>query len=111
MSRAKIGAVVAVIVAGLTGAAYTLATKRLGSELTRAVDCGGYRAEELLTQIGAVESLNLITRAQEFARDPALAKALAEGTPDGRSAQAGPAIQRFLGGLGQAVARPDFVAV
>ena len=111
MSRAKIGAVVAVIVAVLTGAAYTLATKRLESELTKDVESRVSRAEELLTQIGAVESLNLITRAQEFARDPALAKALAEGTPDARSAQASPAIQRFLGGLGQGVARPDFVAI
>lgn len=111
MSRAKIGAVVAVIVAVLTGAAYTLATKRLESELTRDVESRVSRAEELLTQIGAVESLNLITRAQEFARDPALAKALTEGTPEARSAQAGPAIQRFVGALQQGVAHPDFVAI
>lgn len=111
MSRAKIGAVVALIVAVLTGAAYALATKRLESELTKDVESRVSRAEELLTQIGAVESLNLITRAQEFARDPALAKALAEATPEARSAQAGPAIQRFLGALGQGVARPDFVAI
>jgi len=111
MSRAKIGAVVAIIVAVLTGAAYTLATKRLEAELTRDVESRVSRAEELLAQIGAVESLNLITRAQELARDPALAKGLAEGTPDARRAQARSAIQRFLGGLAQGVVRPDFVAV
>src|SRR5262249_621629 len=78
---------------------------------TRDVEARVSRSEELLTQIGAVEALNLMTRAQEFARDPALAKALSDPSAETRSGQSQPAIQRYLAGLPQGVARPDFVAV
>jgi hypothetical protein len=111
MSRAKIGVVAAVLVAVLTGAAYTLATRRLEAQIARDVETRVSRAEELLIQISAVESLNLITRAQEFARDPVLARALAETTAAGRTELGGQAIQRFLGALGASVAHPDFVAL
>jgi len=111
MSRAKIGAVVALIVLVLTGAAYMLATRKLEAQIARDVEARVSRAEELLTQIGAVESLNLITRAQELARDEDIGKALASGSPEVRQTLGGQGIQRFQAGLGPNVARPDFIAL
>lgn len=110
MSRAKIGAVVVVIVAVLTGAAYMLATRRLEAQIARDVESRVSRAQELFTQIGAVESLNLITRAQELAHDDSLQQALVAGTPSEREQLGGQGIQRFLGSLGK-TPRPDFTAL
>src|SRR5438045_8341831 len=100
MSRAKIGAVVVVIVGVLTGAAYMLATRRLEAQLARDVESRVSRAQELFTQISAVESLNLITRAQELAHDDALQRALAATEKPERADLGGQGIKRFLDALG-----------
>jgi hypothetical protein len=111
MSRVKIGAVVAVIVAILTGAAYVLATRRLEAQIAHDVEARVSRAEELLTQIGAVESLNLITRAQELARAELPGKALTATDEKERKATGQGAVQHFLDGLGTSTPHPDFTAL
>jgi hypothetical protein len=110
MSREKIGLVVLVIVAVLTGAAYTLATRRLEAGIQRDVEARVARAEDLVTKMSALESLDIITRATGFARDEALPKALAAADRPTREALGQQALQRFQAGIG-AAARPDFLAL
>jgi hypothetical protein len=110
MSRAKIGAAVALIVAVLTAASYLLATSRLDSQVGDDVETRVARAKRLFAQISALESLDLIRHAQELAHDESMIKALAATTPDERQALGWQGIQRFLGALDKAP-RPDFTAL
>jgi len=110
MSRAKIGAVVVIVVAVLTGAAYELSTQRLEGGIHREVDARVARAEDLVTKISALESLDIITRAQAFARDEALTRAIGTTDRAARDDLGQQAIQRFQAALGNA-AKPDFLAL
>jgi hypothetical protein len=110
MSRVKIGAVVALVVLVLGGAAYLLATERLEAGIQRDVEARVARAADLVTKISALESLDIITKVQGFARDEALPGALGATERSARDALWQQAVQRFQASAGGG-AKPDFLAV
>ncbi len=109
MTRAKIGVVVAVIVAVLTGAAYVLASRRLEAAARHAVEAPIGRAQRLLHQISLLQSFDIMARARGFARDENVRRAIEE--PAARDQAGASAIQGFLGSLEPAAGKPDFVAI
>ena len=63
MSRLKIGAAVAVVVAILTGTAYLLTTQRLESDIRADVLARVGRAEKLLMRVSSLEAFDIMARA------------------------------------------------
>jgi len=108
MSRAKIGAVVAVIVAALTGAAYIFATQKLEANTRREVESKAARAQDLLTRVASLEAFDIITRARAFAREDGLQKALDATDPNSRRSLASQTINAFVAKTDN---KPDWVAV
>lgn len=108
MSRAKIGAVVTVIVAVLTGAAYFFATQKLEANIRQDTEAKASRAVDLLVRVASLEAFDIITRARAFAREDALQKALDSQDAVARHTLARQAIDGFAG---KGDNRPDWVAV
>jgi hypothetical protein len=85
MSRTIIGALLAAVIAVLTGMAYFMATSKLQDEIHDDVKRRVAKAQELLIQNSSLEMLRLLKHAEALAMDPQLAEAVgaAEGaTPD-----------------------------
>lgn len=96
MSRAKIGGVVAIVVAALTATAYFLTTSSLESRIKRDVTKQVGRSRDLMVQNAKLRGVDLTQRAGQFAEFPAFAAALAtEGEPKALEAAAGAATQQF----------------
>src|SRR5215470_10993558 len=110
MSRAKIGAVVAVIVAVLTGTAYLLATEKLEDNIQKDAEARAGRAKDLLIGVASLEAFDIISRARSFAREDSLQKAL-DAEPPQRGQLARAAIDKFVGGFGDKENKPDWVAI
>ena len=108
MSRAKIGAVVAVIVAALTGAAYVFATQKLEANIRQEVESKAARAQDLVTRVASLEAFDIITRARSFAREDGLQKALDATEPNTRRTLAFQTITAFVAKTDN---KPDWVAV
>jgi hypothetical protein len=102
----KIGAVVVAVMLGLTAIAYVVAAGRLEAGIRRDHEDRVARAQRVFEQISSLESIGLMNRAQNFARDPGVELALG-----GDAAGAREALERLLASLGEEAARPDFVAV
>src|SRR5687767_9734378 len=111
MSRAKVGAAVAVAIAVLTGAAYVVSTNGLRDEIRAEVESKVGKAQELHNQIAVQEGLDLIERARAFARDDGLTRAVGEADAAARERTTREAIKKYLDGLPPDRQRPDFVAV
>ncbi len=82
MSRAKIGGVVALVVAALTATAYILTTSSLEAKIHEDVNRQVARSRDLLEKNASFDSLDLIKRAELFARDARLVAALAPPAAD-----------------------------
>ena len=112
MSRAKIGVVVAVVVAALTLTAYVLTTSSLEKRIRGDVRVRVKAAQEALKHNQALEAQGLIKRAEKYAGDPRLEQALAPETPDGeRFNLAQSAYDQFNKELKQDEPKPDFLAL
>jgi hypothetical protein len=111
MSRAKVGAAVAVAIAILTGAAYVVSTSGLRDEVRAEVESKVGKAQELHNQIAVQEGLDLIERARAFARDEAIVTAIGENDAGARERSGREAIKKYLDSLPPDRQRPDFVAI
>src|SRR5690606_4426823 len=76
MSRAAIGAILASLIAVLTGAAYLVTTSNLEGRIRDGVEQRVAKAQELLIKNSSLEMLRLLKHAEALAMDPQLVKAL-----------------------------------
>src|SRR5687768_8708897 len=111
MSRAIIGAVAAVVVLALTATAYFVTTSRLEGRIHRDVERRVAKAQELLIQNASLEGLGLLKRANEAARDDEQFVSALKAEGGARNEVANVAFRRFLAGLDDKEARPDFMAL
>jgi hypothetical protein len=111
MSRAIIGGVVAVVIAGLTATAYFVTTANLEDKIRKDVHVRVAKAQELLIQNASLEGLGLLKRAEALARDPEYVRALRAGTLQDQSDIADLAFRRFRSELGDAESKPDIMAL
>jgi len=111
MSRWKIAAVVAVVVTGLTAVAYMLTTSKIEKKIKDDVRTQVVRSRDLLVQNATFEALDLIKRAEQFARTPGFAAALANPDKKMQELSGSQAIREALSNLKAEDPRPDFVAL
>jgi hypothetical protein len=111
MSRAKIGVVVAAVVAALTLTAYFLTTSSLEQRIEKDVEGRVKRAQQLLVQNASLEGLGLMKRAETFARHPNFPRALDTPNDIARAQIADEAFRQFLGDLEQDEPKPDNLAI
>jgi hypothetical protein len=111
MSRGKIAIVVAVVVGGLTAAAYSLTTSKLENKIKDDVRGQVQRSRRLLLQNASFEALNLMDRATSFARTPSFAQALVGTEPKKMELDAGQGIREALANVKEGEPKPDFLAV
>lgn len=116
MSRSVIGAVLAALIAVLTGTAYWVTTSKLEGGIHEDVKQRVAKAQELLIQNSSLEMLRLLKHAEALAMDPKLAEALS-GTGEERE-EAGPnpvmaeqVFKKFRAGLSPDEAQPDIMAM
>jgi hypothetical protein len=112
MSRAKIGAVVAVVVAALTLAAYFLTTRGMERGIRRDVEQRVAKARQLVIHIAAVQAKEMDSRVDALSRDPDLEGALKEEADPAKKAdlmaQGKKAFQDFVK---DQTTKPDFVGL
>jgi hypothetical protein len=111
MSRAKIGMVVAVVVAALTLTAYFLTTSSLEKRIEKDVEGRVKRAQQLLVQNASWEGVGLMKRAETFARHASFPRALDTPNAVQRAHIADEAFRQFLGELKQDEPKPDNLAI
>jgi hypothetical protein len=111
MSRWKIAAVVAVVVSGLTAVAYSLTTSKIEKKIKDDVRTQVVRARDLLVQNATFEALDLIKRAEQFARTPGFAGALGQADRKMQELSGAQAIREAVQNLKEEDPRPDFVAL
>lgn len=116
MSRAAIGAILASLIAVLTGAAYLVTTSKLKSGIRDDVEQRVAKAQELLIQNSSLEMLRLLKHAEALALDPQLATALGGDGPEGEPRGADPVLaesvfKKFRAGLSADEAQPDIMAM
>ena len=119
MSRALIGAILAALIAVLTGTAYFVTTSKLEGDIHKDVERRVAKAQELLIQNASLEMLRLLKHAEALAMDPELAQALgAGGTADEGGGDLGPdpllaeqVFKKFRAGLSPDEAQPDIMAM
>jgi hypothetical protein len=110
MSRPVLGAVVAGIIAVLTGIAYFVTTGILRGGIERDVKLRVAKAQELLIQNSSLEMLGLLKRTEALARDPGLVKALVAGSGP-NPVQAEQVFQKFRASLAAGEDQPDIMAL
>ncbi len=112
MSRAKIGAVVAVVVAALTLAAYFLTTKRMETGIRRDVESRVAKARQLVIHIAAVQAKEMDSRVEALSREPTLEAALKdEPDPAKKKALMDQAQIAILDFVKDQTGKPDFVGL
>jgi hypothetical protein len=111
MSRAKIALVVAVVVSAITATAYVTTTHQLENKIKGDVKQRVQKAREALQQYAAFDALDLINRAQAFARTPGFATALANPDPRAQELSAAQSIREALSNLKPEDKHPDFVGL
>jgi hypothetical protein len=120
MSRAKLAAVVAVLLAAITATAYTLTTSSLEKKIKEDVKNQVSRKRDLLFQTASLESLDLMKRADGFARTPGIAAGLAQADPKQAELAVAQGIREALLNVSQKTSKdkggeeeekPDFLAV
>jgi hypothetical protein len=108
MSRAKIGAVVVVVVAALTAVAYLLTTKRLESQARKDVEARVSRAQQLVIRSAVVDASDLDDKVSRLAADPLFQDMATAEVPAKKQELARVAFADFV--KVQTV-KPDFIAV
>jgi hypothetical protein len=111
MSRAKLAVVVAVLLAAITATAYVLTTSSLEKKIIDDVKNQVGRKRDQLWQIASLEALDLMKRADGFARTPAIQQALAQTDPKAVELGAAQGIREALANVKEGEAKPDFLAV
>lgn len=116
MSRAVIGAVLASLIAVLTGTAYLVTTSKLEGGIRDDVEQRVAKAQELLIQNSSLEMLRLLKHAEALALDPKLAEALGGEGQAGAKRGADPVLaesvfKKFRAGLSADEAQPDIMAM
>jgi hypothetical protein len=110
MSRVKIGAVVVVVLAALTGAAFVVTSNKIAGNTSKDVETRVARAQTLLlASLTPLEDMDLARGAETLARESDILAAL-EAEPTARQRIGGPAIERYLGAA-KSRRKPDWVAV
>lgn len=100
MSRAIIGGAVAVLVLGLTAAAYFVTTSKLESSIRHDVERRVQKASELLVQNAKLEGLSLQKRVEDLSRDENLLSALRAETTAVAAERAVLAFQSYRANVG-----------
>ena len=116
MSRAAIGAVLASLIAVLTGTAYLVTTSKLESGIRDDVEQRVAKAQELLIQNSSLEMLRLLKHAEALALDPKLAEALGGAGEVDAKRGADPVLaesvfKKFRASLSADEAQPDIMAM
>ena len=111
MSRLKIGAVVALVIAALTAGLYIVTANSLESRIEADVEERVVKAQQLLLQNSSLEALGLMKRAEVLARDAILQEALQAEESAARYNLAQKVFQRHMAELKTDEPKPDFVAL
>ena len=111
MSRAKIALVVAIVISAITAGLYVSTTSTLEKTIKDDVKGRVRKAKELLIKNATFDALDLIKRAEGFARTPGFAAALANSDPRAQELNAAQSIREALSNLKENEAKPDFVAL
>lgn len=111
MSRGKIALVVGVVMVALTATAFVLTTSSLERKIKDDVKRQVTRSRDLLLQNASFESLDLLKRADGFARVSAFALALTQTERRRQELDGSQAIREALSNLKPDDPRPDFVAL
>src|SRR4051812_23284037 len=109
MSRAKIALVAAVLISLITAALYVTTTSKLEKKIKDDVRQRVSKARELLIKNASFDALDLMKRADGFARTPGFAAALANPDPKAQELSAAQSIREALSNLKADDPRPDFV--
>ncbi len=116
MSRGVIGAVLATLIAVLTGTAYLVTTSKLEKGIQADIESRVAKAQELLIQNTSLEMLRLLKHAEALAMDANLAKALGSTSSEGETIPPDPVLaervfKKFKAGLSPQEAQPDIMAM
>jgi hypothetical protein len=111
MSRAKLAVVVAVLLAAITATAFVLTTSSLEKKIGDDLELQVARKRDQLWQIASLEALDLMKRAEGFARTPAIAQSLALTDAKQAELSAAQGIREALANVKEGEQKPDFLAV
>jgi hypothetical protein len=111
MSRGKIALVVTLVMVALTATALVLTTSNLEQKIKDDVRRQVTRSRDLLLQNASFESLDLMKRAENFARVPAFPGALSATDKRKQALDGAQAIREALSNLKPDEPRPDFLAL
>lgn len=109
MSRSVIGALVALVIAALTAAAYFVTTSTLEDRITEDVELRVAKAQELLVQNASLEMLGILKQTEALAREPGFVRALSGDEVDPEAAEE--VFKKFRAGFAPGEELPGILAL
>src|SRR3954469_9599697 len=110
MSRTVIAAVVAAVIAALTGIALFVASTKLDERLRRDADAKLVRASQVVQQLNQLEGIDVSNKAERLAAQKEFVAAIKADSAAARQVQAQVGFQKFTADEKQG-ARPDIIAL
>lgn len=111
MSRTVIAAVVAAVIAVLTGIAYFVASTSFEERLRREADAKLVRAYQVVQQLNQLEGIDISNKAERLAAEKEFVAALKTDSGTERQSQARLGFQKFTADEKQGDVRPDIIAL
>ncbi|HMG56826.1 MAG TPA: MXAN_5187 C-terminal domain-containing protein [Kofleriaceae bacterium] len=111
MSRTVIAAVVAAVIAVLTGIAFFVTSTSFEDRARRDADAKLARAYQVVQQLNQLEGIDVSNKAERLAAEREFVSAIKTDSPTERQGQARIGFQRFTADEKQGAVRPDIIAL
>jgi hypothetical protein len=111
MSRTVIAAVVAAVIAVLTGIAFFVTSTSFEDRGKKDADAKLTRAYQVVQKLNQLEGIDVSNKAERLAAEKEFVAAIKSDSPTERQRQAGLGFRRFTADEKQGVVRPDIIAV
>ena len=111
MSRTVIAAVVAAVIAALTGIALFVTSTKLEERLRKDADAKLVRAYQVVQQLNQLEGIDVSNKAERLAAEKEFVAAIKADSPGGRQIQAQVGFQKFTADEKQGAVKPDIIAL
>lgn len=111
MSRTIIAAVVAAVIAVLTGVAYFVTSTSFDDRARKDADARLTRAYQVIAQLNQLKGIDVANKAERLAARPEFVKAITTDSEAERQSQARIGFQRFTSDEKQGDVKPDIIAL
>lgn len=111
MSRTVIAAVVAAVIAALTGIAYFVTSTSFDDRLRKDADAKLARAYQVVQQLGQLEGIDVSNKAERLAAEKEFVASIKSDSSAERQTQARVGFQKFTADEKQGAVKPDIIAL